>query len=70
MKVHPGDLIIGVMMICFAVLGALLALRALDLEMSVFGVSLVCFAVLFLLGQIRRHFAASAELTSMERRHG
>lgn len=70
MRVHPGDLIIGLMMICFAGLGVLLALRALDAEMSVFGVSLACFSLLFLAGQFRRHSAASAKLTSMEHRHG
>ncbi len=70
MKVHPGDAIIGLMMIGFAVLGISLALHALDLEMSVFGVSLAGFAALFVAGQIRRQFVASAQRTSTESRHG
>jgi hypothetical protein len=70
MKVHPGDAIIGLMMIGFAVLGISLALHALDLEMSVFGVSLAAFAALFVAGQIRRQFVASTQRTSTESRHG
>ncbi len=70
MKIHPGDLIIGLMMIGFACLGVILAVHALDLEMSVFGVSLAGFAALFLLGQIRRQYAASARKIALESRHG
>lgn len=70
MKVHPGDAIIGLMMIGFIVLGISLVLHALDLEMSVFGVSLAGFAVLFVVGQVRRQFVASTPRTSTESRHG
>ncbi|HVJ55338.1 MAG TPA: hypothetical protein VM689_22950 [Aliidongia sp.] len=72
MNAHPGDLIIGLMMIFFAILGLILAANALDLEMSVFGLSLAGFAVAFIVGQVRRHFdtAELAAITTERARHG
>ncbi len=70
MKVHPGDAIIGVMMIGFAVLGVFLAMHALDLEMSVFGIALAAFAVLFLIDQFRRIRGTTPRQATMERQHG
>ncbi len=56
MDIEPGDLVIGIMMGVFGLLGLYLASRALDDEMYVFGLSLAVFAGLFLFGMVRRHY--------------
>jgi hypothetical protein len=56
MKTEPGDVVVGLMMAVFALLGLFLAAGAMDDEMYVFGFSLTAFAVLFVFGLIRRHF--------------
>lgn len=56
MRVQASDIIVGLMVAIFGVVGLVLASRAWDIEMTIFGFSLAGFAVLFILGQIRRHF--------------
>ncbi len=56
MDLDPGDLIIGLMMTAFGIIGLLLASGAMDDEMFVFGLSLFGFACVFVLGLLRRHF--------------
>ena len=56
MDIEPSDLIVGLMMTAFGIIGLTLASGAMDDEMYVFGLSLFGFATLFDLGLIRRHF--------------
>ncbi len=56
MDIEPSDLIVGLMMVVFGVVGLILAAGAVDDEMYVFGLSLFAFACLFIIGQIRHHF--------------
>src|SRR5208282_4356312 len=56
MDIEPSDLIVGLMMLAFGVVGLILAAGAVDDEMYVFGLSLFAFACLFIIGQIRHHF--------------
>ena len=56
MNVQASDLVVGLMMVVFGVLGLVLASHAVDIEMYIFGLSLTGFAVLFVFGQVRRHF--------------
>jgi len=65
MDIEPSDLIVGLLMTTFGIIGLILASGAMDNEMYVFGLSLFGFATLFDLGLIRRHFD-KAEV----RRHG
>jgi hypothetical protein len=64
--IEASDLVVGVMMAVFGLLGLLLASRAHDNEMYVFGLALAGLACAFVFGQIRRHFdrkeAVRAEL--------
>ena len=65
MDIDPSDLIVGLMMTAFGIIGLILASGAMDNEMYVFGLALFAFAVLFDLGLIRRHFDRQEA-----RRHG
>ncbi len=56
MEEARSDVVIGVMMTIFGLVGLWLASGALDVEMSIFGLSLAGFACLFVLGLVRRHF--------------
>ena len=56
MESDVGDMIIGLVMLAFGLIGLFLASGATDIEMSVFGFSLAAFAVCFGFGLIRRHF--------------
>ena len=47
MDIEPSDLIVGLMMLVFGVVGLILAAGAVDDEMYVFGLSLFGFACLF-----------------------
>jgi len=53
---EPSDVIIGVLMAVFGIVGLVLAAGAMDDEMYVFGFSLFAFAVAFIFGLIRRHY--------------
>jgi hypothetical protein len=56
MDVEPSDLIVGLLMTAFGLVGLILASGAMDSEMSVFGFSLFGFACIFDFGLLRRHF--------------
>lgn len=68
MNVNASDLVVGVMMNLFGLLGLLLAARALDGEMYVFGLSLAGFSWLFVFGLIRRHFDSTEAMRREVRR--
>jgi hypothetical protein len=63
MDIDPSDLIVGLMMTVFGLVGLILASGAMDNEMYVFGLSLFGFACVFDFGLLRRHF------DRMESRH-
>jgi len=56
MDIEPSDLIVGLLMVVFGLIGLILASGAMDNQMYVFGLSLFGFACLFVLGLLRRHF--------------
>ncbi len=56
MDIEASDLIVGIMVSVFGLVGLILASGATDNEMYVFGLSLAGFAVVFVIGLIRRHY--------------
>ena len=56
MGIEPSDLIVGLLMGAFGLIGLILASGAMDDEMLVFGLSLFGFACVFDFGLLRRHF--------------
>ena len=56
MGIEPSDLIVGLLMAVFGLIGLILASGAVDDEMCVFGLSLFGFACVFDFGLLRRHF--------------
>jgi hypothetical protein len=56
MDIEAGDLIVGIMVSVFGLLGLILASGATDNEMYVFGLSLTAFAAVFVMGLVRRHY--------------
>lgn len=56
MDVEIGDLIVGLLMIVFSLIGLFLAAGAHDNEMYVFGLSLAGWGIVFVFGLIRRHY--------------
>jgi hypothetical protein len=56
MTIAPSDLIVGLLMTAFGLIGLILASGAHDDEMYVFGLSLFGFACVFVAGLLRRHF--------------
>jgi hypothetical protein len=56
MDIEASDLIVGIMMAVFGLIGLILASGATDNEMYVFGLSLAGFSVVFILGLMRRHY--------------
>jgi hypothetical protein len=63
---NGSDLVVGLMMAVFGLIGLFLVAGAMDIEMYVFGVALSQFAIVFDFGLIKRHFdrrdAASATI--------
>jgi hypothetical protein len=70
MDIDPSNLIVGLLMLVFGIIGLILASGALDDEMYVFGLSLFGFACLFIFGQIRRHFDQLEAVRAERRHHG
>jgi hypothetical protein len=56
MGIEPSDLIVGLLVAVFGLIGLVLASGAMDDEMFVFGLSLFGFACVFDFGLLRRHF--------------
>jgi hypothetical protein len=73
MNIEVSDLIVGLMMAGFGLLGLILASGAVDDEMYLFGVALFGFACVFILGLVRVHYdrldAARATAKAGGRRH-
>ena len=65
MDFEPSDLIVGLLMAVFGLVGLILASGAMDNEMYVFGLSLFGFACVFEFGLLRRYFDRQEA-----RRHG
>ena len=74
MSIDASEIIVGVMMAVFGLIGLVLGARAVDNEMYVFGLSLFIFACLFGIGLIRVHYnrqeAARAAIRAGGRNHG
>jgi hypothetical protein len=56
MDSNVSDLIVGLMVAVFGIIGLFLVAGAADAEMYVFGLALAGFAICFDFGLIRRHF--------------
>jgi hypothetical protein len=56
MESNVSDLVVGLMMAVFGIIGLFLVAGAADNEMYVFGLALSGFAFCFDLGLLRRHF--------------
>lgn len=56
MNIGASDLIVGLMMLVFGVVGLILGAGAVDDEMYIFGVSLFVFACVFIIGLVRAHY--------------
>jgi hypothetical protein len=56
MESNVSDIVVGLMMAVFGLIGLFLIAGAADAEMYVFGFSLSGFAVCFIFGLIRRHY--------------
>jgi hypothetical protein len=56
MESNVSDLVVGLMMAVFGLIGLFLVAGAADAEMYVFGLALCAFAVVFDFGLIKRHF--------------
>jgi hypothetical protein len=73
MDSNVSDLVVGLMMAVFGLIGLFLVAGAADSEMYVFGVALSGFAVCFEFGLVRRHFdrldAARAAASAMVREY-
>jgi uncharacterized membrane protein len=74
MDIEASDLIVGLMMVVFGLVGLVLGAGAVDDEMYVFGLSLFAFSCAFLLGLVRHHYnrrdAARAAVRAGGNRHG
>jgi hypothetical protein len=66
---NVSDLIVGLMMAVFGLLGLFLVAGAADAEMYVFGLALCAFAVLFDFGLIKRHFDRRDLVAAAAREH-
>lgn len=73
MNIEASDLIVGVMMVVFGLVGLVLGAGAVDSEMYIFGLSLFIFACAFVIGLIRQHYnrqdAARVAVRAGEPRH-
>jgi hypothetical protein len=53
---NVSDLVVGLMMAVFGLIGLFLVAGAMDIEMYVFGIALSGFALCFDFGLIKRHY--------------
>ena len=56
MESNVSDLVVGLMMAVFGLIGLFLVAGAADVEMYIFGLALSGFAVCFDFGLIKRHY--------------
>ena len=68
MNVEASDIIVGLLMAVFGIVGLVLAAGAMDDEMYVFGFSLFAFAVAFIFGLIRRYYDRAEGARKVARR--
>ena len=66
---NMSDVIVGLMMAVFGLIGLFLAAGAADDEMYVFGLSLAAFAACFEFGLIKRYFDRSEAIISASAEH-
>jgi hypothetical protein len=69
MESYVSDLIVGLMMAVFGLIGLFLVAGAADAEMYVFGLALSAFAICFDLGLIRRHYDRRDAVQAVTRNH-
>jgi hypothetical protein len=69
MESNVSDLVVGLMMAVFGIVGLFLVAGAADNEMYVFGLALSGFAVCFDLGLLRRHFDRRDAVLALAREH-
>jgi hypothetical protein len=69
MESNVSDLIVGLMMAVFGLIGLFLVAGAADAEMYVFGLALSAFAVCFDLGLIKRHYDRRDAIRAIARNH-
>jgi hypothetical protein len=70
MDIEASDLIVGVMVAVFGLIGLFLGAGATDDEMYVFGLSLAGFSFLFLFGLIRAHYDRAEARVRKDGRNG
>jgi hypothetical protein len=70
MDIEPSDLIVGLMMLVFGVVGLILAAGAVDDEIYIFGLSLFGFACAFVFGLVRHHFDRREAVRALARAKG
>ena len=68
MESNVGDLIVGLMVAVFGLIGLFLIAGAADAEMSVFGLGLCVFAVVFDFWLIKRHFDIQDAVLALARK--
>jgi hypothetical protein len=69
MESNVSDIVVGLMVAVFGLIGLFLVAGAADAEMYVFGLALSAFAVCFDLGLIRRHFDRRDSIRALARNH-
>jgi hypothetical protein len=69
MESNVSDLVVGLMMAVFGIMGLFLVAGAADNEMYIFGLGLSAFAVCFDLGLLRRHFDRRDAVLALAREH-
>ena len=69
MESNVSDIVVGLMMAVFGLIGLFLISGAADIEMYVFGFALTGFAVCFDFGLIRRHFDRRDAIRAFARKH-
>ncbi|HQT77580.1 MAG TPA: hypothetical protein PLD10_11065 [Rhodopila sp.] len=70
MENNLSNLIVGLMMAVFGLIGLFLVAGAADDEMYIFGLALTAFAVLFDFGLIKHHYDERDRIRAAAREHG
>lgn len=70
METNLSDVIVGLMMAAFGLIGLFMAARANDDEIYVFGLSLLAFAICFNFGLLKRHYDLRDRIASAARAYG
>jgi hypothetical protein len=70
MDLEASEIIVGLMMVIFGLIGLVLGAGAVDDEMYVFGLSLFVFACVFIFGMLRQHYNRRDAARAAARREG